>query len=105
MGTQEVIDYEGLRLATEEALRDRSRSEVARERYLSPQAVSAACNTHDHRLVKVQIRLIEAYTDKRVTDLGNGRFQIGTNQGVSSSETPSLHRRGGGHRLKEGGGK
>lgn len=71
-----TVDYEGLRLLTEQSVRGRSRSEVARERHLSPQAVSAACNTANGGVAKLQIRLIEHYTDLRIRDLGSGRFQI-----------------------------
>lgn len=89
------LDYEGLRLAAEEAIRGRSRSQVARERYLSPQAVSAACNAADCGLTKVQIRLIEAYTSRRVIDLGNGRFRL------ASVKMPPVDCHAGDYRLRE----
>lgn len=79
----DILDLHGLRLAAEEAIRGRSRTEVARERQLSPQAVSVACNTVGGGVVKIQIRLIEKYTDFDVIDLGEGRFRLALGKGGS----------------------
>lgn len=76
MGHERIVDYEGLRQAAAAAIVDKSRTEVARERYVSVQAVCAACNTADHGMTKLQIRLIETYSDYRVVTIEEGTYRL-----------------------------